>query len=135
MYLLAIINQYIFQKYFLTHLLGILSCLYNQKWYDESFKNIKKHVACSFSFKLASFGCKFLKPFKSYLGEDAFYNFINSMVMKDIVTKNLQCLKKRIKILRTLLYVAFVMLILMVMLKHEIIVTSLEKMRLYKLKL
>lgn len=97
--------------------------------------NIKKHVACSFSFKFASFSCKFLKPFKSYLGEDAFYNFINSMVMKDIVTKNLQCLKKRIKILRTLLYVAFVMLILMVMLKHEIIVTSLEKMRLYKLKL
>lgn len=97
--------------------------------------NIKKHVACSFSFKLASFGCKFLKPFKSYLGEDAFYNFINSMVMKDIVTKNLQCPKKRIKILRTLLYVAFVMLILMVMLKHEITVTSLEKMRLYKLKL
>lgn len=92
--------------------------------------NIKKHVACSFSFKLASFGCKFLKPFKSYLGEDAFYNFINSMVMKDIVTKNLQCLKKRIKILRTLLYVESVaMIMLIIMLKQEIMVISLKDMK------
>ena len=57
------------------------------------------------SYDFHSCGCKFVcvndkfsKPFMSYLGEDAFYSFLNSMskenkycseVMKNILTKNL----------------------------------------------
>ena len=53
---------------------------------------------------------KFSKRFKTYLDEDAFYNFINSMikgskcysdVIKNILTKNLWWLKKTMKILKT----------------------------------
>ena len=53
---------------------------------------------------------KFSKRFKTYLDEDAFYNFINSMikeskcysdVIKNILTKNLSWLKKTMKILKT----------------------------------
>ena len=38
------------------------------------------HVACSYNYKLLCVNDKFSKPFKSYLGEDKVYNFINSMV-------------------------------------------------------
>ena len=38
----------------------------------------KKHITCSYSHKLVCVGDKFNKPFKTYLGKDAFYNFINS---------------------------------------------------------
>ena len=41
---------------------------------------MSKHVACSYDCKLVCIGDKFSKPFKSYLGEDAVYNFINSMI-------------------------------------------------------
>ena len=60
--------------------------------------NIKKHVACSCGYKLVGVYDKFSKPFKSYLGEDVVYNFINSRfeeseycsnVIKNILTKNL----------------------------------------------
>ena len=43
-------------------------------------KKYKKHVACSYGYKLVCVDDKFSKPFKSYLGEDAVYNFINSMI-------------------------------------------------------
>ena len=43
---------------------------------DESFTN--KHVACSYGYKLVCVDDKFSKTFKSYLGEDVVYNFINS---------------------------------------------------------
>ena len=42
--------------------------------------NYQKNVACSFGCKLVCVDNKFSKPFKSYLGEDAIYNFINSMI-------------------------------------------------------
>ena len=40
----------------------------------------QKHVACSYSYKLVCVNDTFSKPFKSYLGEDAVYNFISSMI-------------------------------------------------------
>ena len=46
---------------------------------DESFTNkYQKHVACSYGYKLVCVDDKFSKTFKSYLGEDVVYNFINS---------------------------------------------------------
>ena len=42
--------------------------------------NYQKNVACSFGCKLVCIDNEFSKPFKSYLGEDAIYNFINSMI-------------------------------------------------------
>ena len=85
---------------------------------NESYTNkYQKHIA----------NYKFSKPFKSYLGKDTVYNFIKSTikeskysneVMKNILAKNLWWLKKRMKILRTLQNVEFVIIIiLMVMLK------------------
>ena len=46
---------------------------------NESYTNkYQKHVACRYGYKLV---CdKFSKPFKSYLGKDAAYNFISSMI-------------------------------------------------------
>ena len=40
----------------------------------------QKHVACSYDYKLVCADDKFSKPFKPYLGEDAAYNFISSMI-------------------------------------------------------
>ena len=37
-------------------------------------------MACSYGYKLVCFDDKCSKPFKSYLGEDAVYNFISSMI-------------------------------------------------------
>ena len=42
--------------------------------------NIKKHVACSYGYKLVCVDDKSSKSFKSYLGKDAVYNFISSMI-------------------------------------------------------
>ena len=39
-----------------------------------------KPVACSYGYKLVCVDDKFSKAFKSYLGEDAVYNFISSMI-------------------------------------------------------
>ena len=44
---------------------------------SESYTN---HVACSYGYKLVCVDDKFSKSFKSYLGEDAVYNFISSMI-------------------------------------------------------
>ena len=41
---------------------------------------IQKHVAYSYGFELVYVDDKFSKPFRSYLGKDAFYNFVNSMI-------------------------------------------------------
>ena len=50
---------------------------------NESYtKKYQKHVACSYGYKLVRVDDKFSKPFKSYLGEDAVYNFISSMIEK-----------------------------------------------------
>ena len=48
---------------------------------NESHTNkYKKYVACSCGYKLVCVVDKFNQPFKSYLGEDAVYNFFNSMI-------------------------------------------------------
>ena len=71
---------------------------------DESYTNeYQKHVAWSYGFKLVCIDIKFGNPFKLYLGEDAAYNFINSMfkeskyrsnVMKEHFKKELVMTKK-----------------------------------------
>ena len=48
---------------------------------NKSYTNkYQKHVAYSYVYKLVCVDEKFSKPFKSYLGEDTVYDFINSMV-------------------------------------------------------
>ena len=48
---------------------------------NESYNNkYQKHIACSCGSKLVCADDKFSKPFKSYLGEDAAYNFISSVI-------------------------------------------------------
>ena len=42
--------------------------------------NIKKDITCSYGYKLVCVDDKFSKPFKTYLGEDAVYNFINNRI-------------------------------------------------------
>ena len=59
---------------------------------EESYTNkYQKHIACSHGYKLVFVDDKFSKPFKTYVGEDAVYNFINLMIEEsdDILTKNL----------------------------------------------
>ena len=67
---------------------------------NESYTNkYQKHVACSYVYKLVCGDDKFSKLFKSYLVEDAVYNFIRNMikesrycsdVMKNILAKKLR---------------------------------------------
>ena len=46
---------------------------------DESYTNkYQKQVACSYGSNLVYIDDKFSKPFKSNLGDDAVYNFINT---------------------------------------------------------
>ena len=50
---------------------------------EESYTNkFKKHIACSYGYKLVCVDDKFSKPFKTYLGKDVVYNFINNMIKK-----------------------------------------------------
>ena len=66
---------------------------------NKSYTNkYQKHVTCSYGCKLVGVDDNFSKPFKSYLGKDAVYNFISSIieenkyfsdVMKRHLTKNL----------------------------------------------
>ena len=47
----------------------------------KSYSNkYQKDVACSYGYELVCVDNKFSKPFKSYLREDAVYNFIDSMI-------------------------------------------------------
>ena len=48
---------------------------------DETYTNkSQKHVACTYSYKLVCVDDKFSKSFKSYLGKDVVFNFINSKI-------------------------------------------------------
>ena len=48
---------------------------------EQSYTNkYQNHIACSYHYKLLWVDVKFSKPFKSCFGEDAVYNYINSMV-------------------------------------------------------
>ena len=52
---------------------------------NEPYTKIyQKYIACSFSYKLLWVDDTFSKPFKSYLGEDAVYNFINCLIGESI---------------------------------------------------
>ena len=50
--------------------------------YGNKLLCVQKDVACSYSYKLLCVNDKFNKSFKSYLGKDAVYNFIESMIEK-----------------------------------------------------
>ena len=66
---------------------------------NESYSNkYQKHIASNYGYELVWVDDTFSKPVKSYLGEDALYNFISSMieeseyscdVMKKHLSKNL----------------------------------------------
>ena len=54
----------------------------------------QKHIACSYGYKLVCADDKFRKLFKTYLGKDAVYNFINNMIeerkySREVMKKNL----------------------------------------------
>ena len=98
--------------------------------YQISYMNkYQKHVVCRYGYKLVCVDDKFSQPFKSYLGEDAIYNFIGSMAeeskycsgkMKKHSNKELVMTKKDNEDFKnsTLFNIEFViMIILMVMLK------------------
>ena len=65
----------------------------------ESHTNrYQQHIAWRYGYKLVCIDDKFSKPFKTYLVEDAVYNFMNSMIkeskycsefIKNILMKNL----------------------------------------------
>ena len=53
----------------------------------------QKHAACSYGYKLVCVDDKFSEPFKTYLGKDEVYNFINSMIKEskycnEVMTKH-----------------------------------------------
>ena len=54
----------------------------NGKQIPEEFYTNKhqKHVVYSYDYKQACVDDRFSKPFRSYLGENAIYNFINSII-------------------------------------------------------
>ena len=48
---------------------------------EESYTSkYQKHITCSYRFKLGCVDDKLSKPLKTYLGKDAVYSFINSMI-------------------------------------------------------
>ena len=48
---------------------------------EELYTNkYQKYVACTYGYKLVFVDDKFSQPFKTCLGEDAIYNFINNMI-------------------------------------------------------
>ena len=48
---------------------------------EESYtKKYQKNIACSYGYKQVCINDEFSKPFKTYFGNDAVYNFINNMV-------------------------------------------------------
>ena len=48
---------------------------------EESYTNkYQKYITCSYGYKSVCVNDKFSKLFKTYFGEDAVYNFINSII-------------------------------------------------------
>ena len=90
---------------------------------EKSYTNkCRKHIACGYGYKFVCIDDKFSKPFKTYLGKAAVYNFINSMIeeskycsemMKKYFNKELAITTK---ILRTLLNVGSVTMLMLIML-------------------
>ena len=47
----------------------------------ESYTNrYQKYISCSYGYILVCVDENFSKPFKTYLGKDAIYNFINNLI-------------------------------------------------------
>ena len=98
---------------------------YGKQNSDESYTNkYHKHFACSYVYKLVWVNDNFRKSFKIYLGEDAVYNFINSMieeskywsdVMEKCFNKKFVRPKKTMKILRTLLNGGSLTMVILIM--------------------
>ena len=106
---------------------------------EESYTNkYQKHIACSYGYKLVCNEDKFSKPFKTHLGKEAVYNFVYNMIEEnkycsDVIKKHfnqeLVMSKEDHEDFRSSTkcwtcdnsYV-----VLMMMLKYEIIVISLE---------
>ena len=71
---------------------------------EESCTNkYQKHIAYSYGYNLVCVDDKFSNPFKTYLGKDAVYKFINNMIeeskycgeaIRNILRKNLWWLKE-----------------------------------------
>ena len=83
----------------------------------------KKYIAWNYDYKLVCVDDKFSKPFKLCLLEDAAYNFINNIIKEskycsDVVEehfhKELVMTKNRMKILRAVLNVGFMIIIMLV---------------------
>ena len=67
---------------------------------EEPYTNkYQQHVACSYGYKLASVDDTFCKTFKSYISEDAVYQFINSMI-KEIKYLQKKHFKKKLVMTR-----------------------------------
>ena len=48
---------------------------------EKAYTNkYQKYIACSYGFKVVCVDDKFSKSFKTYLGKDVVYNFINNMI-------------------------------------------------------
>ena len=91
----------------------------------DSYTNYyQKHIACRYSYKLVCVDGKSSNSFKTYLGKDSVYNFINNMieenkycseVMRKRFNKELVMTKKTMKILRTLLNAGSLTMIMLIM--------------------
>ena len=63
---------------------------------EEPYKNkYQKHVASSYGYKLIRADDRLSNPFKSYLCEDAVYNFINSMIKESKLCTDIMKKKKQ----------------------------------------
>ena len=90
---------------------------------NEPYTNkYQKHVASSYGYKLVCVDDEFSKPFKSYLGQDAVYSFVSSMieeskycsdVMKKHFNKELVMSKKENEDFENVGSVAMIILIMM----------------------
>ena len=102
----------------------------NNSWKQnpEDFYTSKyqKHIAYGYGYKIVCVNDKFSKSFETYLGEDAVYTFISSMIKesnivmkwwRNILTKNFWLLKKTISLrtLRTSLRVESVVIIILIL--------------------
>ena len=60
----------------------------DMKWRSDMNK-YQEHIACSYGHKLVFVDDKISKRFKSYFGEDAVYNSINSVTEENQYSRNI----------------------------------------------
>ena len=82
---------------------GFESILVQEENEKQNPKEYQKYIACSYGYNLVHVDDKFSKPFKTYLGKDAVYKFINNMIeeskycseaIRNILRKNSWWLKE-----------------------------------------